>query len=57
MRAPAVKARSGCGRARVLGSELMTAERALGFYPVMRGRLWPPELSELDGVVWPEFRS
>lgn len=43
--------------ARVLDSELMTAEHALDFYPVQKGRLWPPELDYPDGAVWPELRS
>lgn len=49
--------RRGLQAARVLDSELLSAETALDFFVVKRNTLWPDELVYPDGAVWLELRS
>lgn len=43
--------------ARILDSELMTAENAIDLFVVQKNNLWPDSIAYPDGAVWPELRG
>jgi hypothetical protein len=43
--------------ARILDSELMTAETTIDYFVMQKNTLWPDELAYPDGAVWPELRG